>query len=82
MHAHLIELERVKSVVFIGHDLTEDTRQYLLNGVMDVAIDQNARVEAREAVDRLVGAVQGDPEISTATIRIQSVFRENIPTES
>lgn len=78
----LVELERVKSVVFIGHDLTEDTRQFLLNGVMDVAIDQNARVEAREAVDRLVGAVQGDPEISTATIRIQSVFRENIPTES
>ena len=78
----LLELEREKSVVFIGHDLTEDTRQFLLNGVMDVAIDQNARVEAREAVDRLVGAVRGEPEISTATIRIQSVFRENIPTES
>src|SRR5262245_44636254 len=78
----LTELKRDRSVVFVGHDLTEDTRQYLLNGVMDVAIDQNARVEAREAVDRLVRAVRGEEDISTATIRIQSVFRENIPTES
>lgn len=78
----LIEAKRESSVVFVGHDLTEDTRQYLLNGVMDVAIDQNARVEAREAVDRLVRALNGEADISTATIRIQSVFRENIPNES
>lgn len=78
----LIELKRDKSVVFVGHDLTEDTRQYLLNGAMDVAIDQNARVEAREAVDRLVRAVRGESDIPTSTIRIQSVFRENIPNES
>ena len=78
----LIELKRDKSVVFVGHDLTEDTRQYLLSGAMDVAIDQNARVEAREAVDRLVRAVKGEADISTATVRIQSVFRENIPNES
>jgi LacI family transcriptional regulator len=78
----LIERQRDKSVVFVGHDLTEDTRQYLLTGVMDVAIDQNARVEAREVVDRLVRAVRGEDDISTATIRIQSVFRENIPNES
>jgi LacI family transcriptional regulator len=78
----LIEEKRDKSVVFVGHDLTEDTRQYLLSGVMDVAIDQNARVEAREAVDRLVRAVRGETDISAATIRIQSVFRENIPNES
>ncbi|MGE0240705.1 MAG: LacI family DNA-binding transcriptional regulator [Parvibaculaceae bacterium] len=78
----LIELGHDKSVVFVGHDLTEDTRQYLLDGVMDVAIDQNARVEAREAVDRLIRAVRGEADISAATVRIQSVFRENIPTES
>lgn len=77
----LIDLKRDKSVVFVGHDLTEDTRQYLLNGVMDVAIDQNAPAEAREAVDRLVRAVRGDTDIPTSTLRIQSVFRENIPNE-
>lgn len=77
----LTEAGRQNAIVFIGHDLTEDTRQFLLSGIMDAAIDQNARVEAREAVDRLVRAIRGESNISTATIRIQSVFRENIPNE-
>jgi LacI family transcriptional regulator len=77
----LEETGRSKSVVFVGHDLTEDTRRYLLNGTMDAVIDQNAGVEAREAIDRLVQAVRGEASISAATIRIQSVFSENIPTE-
>ncbi len=77
----LVENRREKSVIFVGHDLTDHTRQYLLNGVMDAAIDQNAQVEAREAIDRLVRAVRNESNISQATVRIQSVFRENIPVE-
>lgn len=77
----LEETKRSRSVIFVGHDLTDDTRRYLLNGTMDAVIDQNAGVEAREAIDRLVRAVRGEGSISTATIRIQSVFSENIPTE-
>lgn len=77
----LTETGRDKSVIFIGHDLTDQTRHYLLSGVMDAAIDQNAQVEAREAIDRLVRAVRDEPNIPTTTIRIQSVFRENIPSE-
>lgn len=76
----LIEAGRDK-IVFIGHDLTDATRTLLLGGVMDAAIDQNAPVEAREAVDRLVRAIHGESDIATATVRIQSVFRENIPSE-
>ncbi len=78
----LMEAGRDRSVIFIGHDLTEDTRRHLLSGVMDAAIDQNARVEAREAVDRLVRAIRNETDISSATIRIQPVFRENIPNET
>lgn len=77
----LVEFKREKSVIFIGHDLTEDTRQYLLNGVMDAAIDQNARVEAREALERLVRASRNQANIASTTVRIQSVFRENIPND-
>ncbi|WP_378948477.1 LacI family DNA-binding transcriptional regulator [Mesorhizobium sp. ANAO-SY3R2] len=77
----LTEMGRDKTVIFIGHDLTDRTREYLINGVMDAAIDQNAQVEAREAIDRLVRAVRNEPNIPTTTIRIQSVFRENIPSE-
>jgi LacI family transcriptional regulator len=77
----LIEHKREKDIVFIGHDLTDDTRRFLLDGVMDAVIDQNARVEARDAVDRLVRAVRGENDISHTTVRIQSVFPENIPNE-
>lgn len=77
----LVEHKREKDIVFIGHDLTEDTRCFLLDGIMDAVIDQNARVEARDAVDRLVRAVRGESDIPHVTVRIQSVFPENIPTE-
>lgn len=77
----LIEKGRAQSVVFIGHDLTDYTRAYLLDGVLDAVIDQNARVEARDSIDRLVRAVRGETEISQTTVRIQSVFPENIPSE-
>lgn len=77
----LIDRGRDQSIIYVAHDLTESTRQYLLSGVMDAAIDQNAQVEAREAVDRLVRAVRGESNISQATVRIQTVFRENIPSE-
>lgn len=77
----LIEKGRAQSVVFIGHDLTDYTRAYLLDGVMDAVIDQNARVEARDSIDRLVRAVRGETDIPQTTVRIQSVFPENIPSE-
>ena len=77
----LTEAGREKAIVFIGHDLTDHTRRYLLSGVMDAAIDQNAQVEAREAIDRLVRAARRETDIPQATVRIQSVFRENIPSE-
>ena len=77
----LVEKGRAQSVVFIGHDLTDNTRAYLLDGVMDAVIDQNARVEARDAIDRLLRAVRGETDIPQTTVRIQSVFSENIPSE-
>lgn len=77
----MVEKGRAQSVVFIGHDLTDNTRAYLLEGVMDAVIDQNARVEARDAIDRLVRAIAGETDIPQATVRIQSVFSENIPSE-
>ncbi len=75
----LEEAGRAKSTVFVGHELTEHTRRFLLSGTMDAVIDQNPRVEAREAVDRLRRAVQGDERPFGPSVRIQTVFRENIP---
>jgi LacI family transcriptional regulator len=67
-------------VVFIGHELTEHTRRFLLSGVMDAVIDQNPRREAREAVIALSRAARGLPvQQSDLTVGIQVIFRENIP---
>ncbi len=68
-------------VLLIGHDATEDTRGLLLDGILDAVIDQNPRVEAREALNALEGAITGKYFEKHAP-RLQVIFRENIPSES
>ena len=65
-------------VLLIGHDATEDTRQLLLDGTIDALIDQNPRVEAREALNALEAAISGKYFEKHAP-RLQVIFRENIP---
>jgi LacI family transcriptional regulator len=36
-------------VVFVCHEATESNKAFLLDGTVDAVIDQNPRVEAREA---------------------------------
>ncbi|OYR19369.1 LacI family DNA-binding transcriptional regulator [Brucella thiophenivorans] len=66
------------AIVFIGHELTEDTKRFLLNGTMDAVIDQNPRVEAREALSVLINTIKNQP-FDEHPPRIQVIFRENIP---
>ena len=75
----LEEAGRSREIVFIGHELTEHTRRFLLSGTMDAAIDQNPRVEAREAIDRLLQAARGEHVPDPMPIRIHAIFRENMP---
>ena len=69
-----------RHVLLIGHDATEDTRELLLDGTLDAVIDQNPRVEAREALNALEGAITGK-YFESHPPRLQVIFRENIPTE-
>ena len=69
---------RGKSIVFIGHELTEHSKPLLLSGTMDAVIDQNPRVEAREAISLLVNSIRGKP-FEYQPPRLQVIFRENIP---
>jgi LacI family transcriptional regulator len=74
----LMDSGKSESVIFIGHELTESTKRLLLNGTMDAVIDQNPRVEAREALAALISSIKGqsfDPQPP----RVQVIFRENIP---
>ena len=75
----LEESGRASDVVFVGHELTEHTRRFLLSGTMDAVIDQNPRVEVRDAIDRLLAAVGNQAQPELPQIRIQALFRENIP---
>ena len=67
-------------VVLIGHEATEGNKRLLLEGVMDAVIDQNPRVEAREALNALTKAARQEPYVLVPP-RLQVVFRENLPED-
>jgi LacI family transcriptional regulator len=69
---------RERSTLFIGHELTEGTKRLLLDGTMDAVIDQNPRVEAREALNLLTHAIRGLPYEGHPP-RLHLVLKENIP---
>lgn len=75
----LEESRQAGSVVFIGHELTVHTRRFLVSGTMAAVIDQNPRVEARDTVELLVRAVRNQPTPLIPPVRIQAIFRENLP---
>lgn len=75
----LEETGRARDVVFVGHELTEHSRRFLVSGLMAAVIDQNPRVEARDGVDWLLHAARGRAQPNLAPIRMQAIFRENIP---
>lgn len=70
--------QRGRSVVFVGHEATEGNKTLLLDGTLDAVIDQNPRVEAREALNILSQSVRG-LDYEAHPPRLQIVFKENIP---
>jgi LacI family transcriptional regulator len=66
-------------MAIIGHELTDPIRPFLIDGTIDAAIDQNPRVEAREALERLRRAALGDDVRDWSGIRTQVIFKENLP---
>jgi len=74
----LKERGREHTTIFIGHESTEGTKPLLLDGTLDAVIDQNPRVEAREALNILSHAIRGTA-YEAHPPRLQVIFRENIP---
>ncbi|HEY1721970.1 MAG TPA: LacI family DNA-binding transcriptional regulator [Magnetospirillaceae bacterium] len=76
----LIEMRRADSVCFIGHELTEFTRQYLIDGVVDAVINQDPRNEVLGAMRLLTNChAKRDPMAGVETVRIEVFVRENMP---
>jgi LacI family transcriptional regulator len=76
----LDEAGRGSDIVFIGHELTRYSREFLINGVMDAVIDQVPRKEARMLIDmleRFANRENGEYDSEAAPISV--FFRENLP---
>lgn len=67
-------------VVLIGHEATEDNKRLLLEGVLDAVIDQNPRVEAREALNILIRAARQEA-YTLVPPRLAIILRENLPDD-
>jgi LacI family transcriptional regulator len=71
---------RDRDVVFIGHELTEFSRRYLMQGIMDAVINQDSGHEARSAARVLLAFCGGQPVIDDQErIRIDIFLRDNLP---
>ena len=64
----------------IFHDLTDRTRAFLAEDLIDVVIDQNARLTGEQAVIRLLGSIaSAAPFLTLKYIEPRIILRENIP---
>jgi LacI family transcriptional regulator len=64
----------------VVHDLTNLTRSLLAEDVIDVVIDQNARLTGEQAVIRLLGSIASTaPFLTLKYIEPRIILRENIP---
>lgn len=67
-------------VIMVSHEATDSNKRFLLDGTVDAVIDQNPRVEAREALNILTAAVRGEA-YAYIPPRLQLILRENLPDE-
>lgn len=71
---------RREDMVFVGHGLTADTREFLMDGTMDAVITQSADDTIRRCAALFADLRAGhEPDAGGAQMRIEVVFRENLP---
>jgi LacI family transcriptional regulator len=78
--AALTEAGLDQRTVLIAHEATPANKRLLLDGVLDAVIDQNPRVEAREALNLLTAAARGQA-YDLIPPRLAVIFRENLPDD-
>ncbi|MEI7599346.1 MAG: LacI family DNA-binding transcriptional regulator [Aestuariivirga sp.] len=78
--AALEQAGRAREVVFITHELTDDTRRALIDGTIDIIINQDAGHEVRSAIRVLMSKADKLPIVEQMErIRIDIYLRDNIP---
>jgi len=70
---------RAKSIMWIGHELTENSRRWLKSGLMSIVFDQAPETQARRAVDMVLQKIGFiDLDISNEPVRFLTVNSENL----
>ena len=70
---------RAKSIMWIGHELTENSRRWLKSGLMSIVFDQSPETQASRAVDLVLQRIGFiDVEVSNEPVRFQTVTSENL----
>lgn len=71
---------RAREVVWIGHELTQHTRRFLVRGTIDAIISQDPGHEARSAARVLLAHCLAEPfSLDQERIRIDIFLRDNLP---
>jgi len=68
-----------RQIFWVGHDLTEQTRSYLRQGIMSIVLDQAPEIQARKSIDltlKTLGLI--DVDVSTEPVRFLTVTPENL----
>lgn len=79
----LKQMRRSKQVIFVGHGLTADTREALIDGTMDAVITQDAGDTISHCATFFSNLRMGNgPVPPPEAMRIEIVLRENLPSMS
>ncbi|RVH47627.1 LacI family DNA-binding transcriptional regulator [Sinorhizobium meliloti] len=78
--AAITEAGHAQRPLVFCHDLTDQTRESLLDDGIDIVIDQNARLMAEQATIQLLGTLASSaPYLTKKLIEPRIITRENIP---
>lgn len=64
-------------LIFVGHNLTERTQSYLIDGTMDIVLHLNMHDVAASATDTMIAHLENRP-VTLRTLPTSVVTRENI----
>jgi LacI family transcriptional regulator len=70
---------RIKSIMWIGHELTDNSRRWIKSGLMNIVFDQIPETQARRSVDlvlKRIGFI--DLEVANEPIQFLTVNSENL----
>lgn len=71
---------RDRDIVFIGHGLTQDTRGFLIDGVMDMVITQSSDAIVNNALRVFFDFSQNDQtHAAVPNLSMEIIVRENLP---